>query len=58
MRPCASCLRECRPLKSAAAIDAEQHGLAVEHEGAVAVAQRGLRDQREAIAPVVAVAGP
>ena len=39
------------------AVDAEQHGLAVDHERAVAVAQRGLDDQRKAIGPVVAVAG-
>ena len=37
-------------------IDAEQYGLAIEDERAVAVAQRSLGDQREAIAPVVAVA--
>ena len=40
------------------AVDAEQHGLAIDHEGAVAVSQRGLWYQRESIAPVVAVAGP
>ena len=38
------------------AVDAEQHGLAIEDERAVAVAQRSLGDQREAIALVVAVA--
>jgi hypothetical protein len=37
------------------AVDAEQHSLAVDHEGRIAVAQRGLGDQRIAIAPVVAV---
>ena len=40
------------------AVDAEQHGLAIDHERAVAVAQRGLGDQRKATAPVVAVPGP
>ena len=39
------------------AVDAEQHGLAIDHEGRVSVAQRGLNDQRIAVAPVVAVAG-
>ena len=38
-------------------VDAEQHGLAVEDERAVAVAQGSFGDQRKAIAPVVAVAG-
>ena len=38
-----------------AAVDAEQHGLAIDHEGGVAVTERGLGDQREAIAPVVAI---
>lgn len=39
------------------AIDAQQHRLAVEDEGAGAVPQRGLDDQRVAVGPVVAVAG-
>ena len=39
------------------AVDAEQHGLAIDDERAVAIAQRGLDDQRIAIAPVMAVAG-
>ena len=33
------------------AVDAGQHGLAIDHELAVAVAQRSLGDQREATAP-------
>ena len=40
------------------AVDAEQHGLAVEDERAVAVSKRSLGDQRKAIAPVAAVPGP
>ena len=40
------------------AINAEQHGFAIEDEGGVAVTQRGLGDQREPIGPVVPVAGP
>ena len=40
------------------AVDAEQHGLAVDHERAVAVAQRRLGDQRKQAAPGVTVAGP
>ena len=39
-----------------AAIDAEQHGLAIDHEGRMTVAQRGFDDQRKPIGPVVAVA--
>jgi hypothetical protein len=35
----------------------EQHGLAIEHEERIAVAQCGLNDARIAIGPVVAVAG-
>ena len=37
-----------------AAIDAQQHRLAVDHKGRVSVSQRGFRDQRIAFAPVVA----
>ena len=39
------------------AVYAEQDGLPVDHERGVPVAQRGLGDQRIAVAPVVAVAG-
>ena len=39
------------------AVDAEQHRFAVDHERAVAVAQRGLDDAADSVAPVVAVAG-
>ena len=37
-------------------VDAEQHGLAIDHEGRMTVAQRGFDDQRKPIGPVVAVA--
>ena len=40
------------------AVDAEQHGLTVEDERAVPVAQGGLGDSPKPAAPVVAVAGP
>jgi hypothetical protein len=46
-----------QPIEVGPAIDAEQHGLAVDHERAVAVAERGLDDQRKAIGPIVTVAG-
>jgi hypothetical protein len=36
--------------------DAEQHGLAIDHEGRIAVTQRGLDDQRIAVGPFVSVA--
>jgi hypothetical protein len=36
------------------AVDAEQHGFAVDHEGRIAVAQRGFRDLRISIRSVVA----
>ena len=45
-------------VKVGPAIDAQQHGLAIDHKQAVSVTQRGLGDQREAIALVVTVAGP
>jgi hypothetical protein len=37
-------------------VDAEQNSLAIDHQGRIAVAQRGLRYQRVSIGPVVAVA--
>ena len=40
------------------AIDAQQHGLTIDHEGSIAVAQRSFGDQREPAAPVMTVAGP
>jgi hypothetical protein len=40
-----------------AAVDAEQHGLTVDHEGRIPVSQRGRRDQRRPITPVVPVVG-
>jgi hypothetical protein len=45
-------------IEVAAAVDPEQQGLAIKDEGGIAVAQGGLRDQRESTAPVVAVSGP
>jgi hypothetical protein len=39
------------------AVDAEQHRLAVDDERSVAIAQRGLGDERIPARPVVAVAG-
>ena len=33
--------------------DAEQHGFTIDHNGRVAVAQRGLGDQRKAAATVM-----
>ena len=39
-------------------VDAEQHGLAIDHERAVSVPKRGIDDQRKPIAPVVAIPGP
>jgi hypothetical protein len=44
-------------VKIGAAIDARQHRLAFDHEGGIPVTQRGLRDQRKPVGPVVAVAG-
>ena len=38
------------------AVDTEQHGLAIDHKRAVPVSKCGLRYQRKAAAPVVAVA--
>ena len=46
-----------QPVEIRAAIDAEQHRLAVDHERSVSVSQRGLGDQRKSTAPVVTVAG-
>ena len=46
-----------QPVEVGDAVDAEQHRLAIDHERAVPVSQRGLGDQRIAIAPVVTVAG-
>ena len=40
------------------AVDAEQHGFAVQGEGVGPVAQRGLDNARVPVAPVIAVAGP
>jgi hypothetical protein len=40
----------------AAAVDPEQHGLAIDHERSVPVSQRRFGDQGKPIAPVVAVA--
>ena len=51
-------LRAMQAVEIRHAVDAEQHGLAIDHERAVAVAQRGLDDQRKPIAPVVAIPGP
>jgi hypothetical protein len=45
-------------IEVAAAVDAEQHGLAIEDEGAAPISERGFGDQRKSIAPVVAVPGP
>ena len=39
------------------AICAEQNSFTVNHEGALAVSQRGLDNQGKAVAPVVPVAG-
>jgi hypothetical protein len=39
------------------AINAQQHGLPVDHKGTASIPECGLNDQRVAIAPVVAVAG-
>ena len=52
-----SCFWRVQAVEIRPAVDAEQHGLAIDHEGGVAVTERGLGDQREAIAPVVAIAG-
>jgi hypothetical protein len=38
-------------------VDAEQHRLAIDHERARPVLQRGLDDQRVMIGPIVAVPG-
>ena len=46
-----------QPVEVGDAVDAEQHGLAVDHERAVPVSERGLGDARIAFAPVMAVAG-
>jgi hypothetical protein len=46
-----------QPVKIRDAVDAEQHSLAVDHERARSVPQRGLDDQRIAVGPVVAIAG-
>ena len=37
--------------------DAEQHGFTIDHNGRVAVAQRGLGDQRKAAATVMGMLG-
>jgi hypothetical protein len=47
-----------QPVEIRNAVDAEQHRFAIDHERAVPVSQRGLGDQREAAAPVVAVPCP
>jgi hypothetical protein len=39
-----------------ATVDAEQHGLAVDHEASVPASKRGLGDERKSVAPIVTVA--
>ena len=46
-----------QPVEVGDAVDTEQHGLAVDHERCIPIAQRGLGDQRISAAPVVAVPG-
>ena len=39
------------------AVDAQDHGFAVDHEALLPVPHRGLGDPREALGPVIAAAG-
>jgi len=49
---------EMQAIEIGTAIDAQQHGFAVDDERRIAVKERGRGDQREAPGPVMAVAGP
>ena len=51
-------LARMQAVEIAAAVDTEQHGFAIEDEGAIPITERSLGYQRKPIAPVVAIAGP
>jgi len=52
-----SVLAAVQAVEVGAAVDAQRHRFAVDHERTIAVAQRRLHDQRIALRPVVTVAG-